>query len=58
MVARVVEHHWTEERIDELISLFEDRPCLYNTKSKDYHNRDRRKKAFDEIAATLEVTGM
>ena len=32
------------------------RPCLYNTKSSDYFNRDRRRKALDEIAAALGIT--
>ena len=52
-----VEFRWTEERIEELIVLFEDRPCLYNTKLKDYFNRDKKKKALDEIAAALGATG-
>ena len=52
-----LERRWTEERIDNLIMLLDERPCLYNTKSKDYFNRDRKKKALDEIAAVLDITG-
>lgn len=49
---------WTEVNVSELISLYEERPCLYNTKSKDYFNRDHRSKALDEIAKKLGTTGM
>ena len=47
---------WMEERTDELIMMYEDRP-FYNTKSSDYFNRDRRRKALDEIGAALGITG-
>ena len=39
-----LERRWMEERIDSLITLLDERPCLYNTKSKDYFNQDRKKK--------------
>lgn len=55
-IMAVSEYRWTEERVEELISLFEERPCLYNTKAKDYFNRDKKKKALDEIAAVLGAT--
>ena len=44
-----VELRQTEERVDNLIALLDERPCLYNTKL----NRDKKKKALDEIAAVL-----
>ena len=50
------ERRWTEERIESLITLLEERPCLYNTKIISYFNRDI-KKALDEIAALLDITG-
>ena len=49
---------WTKDKITELIDLYEDYPCLYNTKDKNYHDRDCRNKAVAEIAAKLEITGM
>ena len=49
---------WTAETSDQLISLYEERPCLYNTTLKEYHNRDARKKALEEIATTLKVSGV
>ena len=48
---------WTDQRIDELITLFEDRPCLYNVKSKNYFNRDLRRKALAEIGTALGTSG-
>ena len=48
---------WTTEMIDRLIDLYEERPCLYNTKMKEYHDRDLRKKALEEIATALDVSG-
>ena len=51
------ERRWTEERIESLITLLEERPCLYNTKIKSYFNRDIKKKALDDIAALLDITG-
>ena len=44
---------WTTEKVVLLISLYEERPCLYETTSKDYFNRDLRNKALQEIVASL-----
>ena len=49
---------WTVETISELIDLYEDRPCLYNTKQNDYFNRDLRSKALAEIAEAINFPGM
>ena len=48
---------WTEGVVSELITLYEERPCLYNTKAKDYFNRDLRRKSLEEIANILGKTG-
>ena len=48
---------WTAERVSELIDLYENHPCLYNTKRKDYSNRNARSEAIEAIASTLHVTG-
>ena len=48
---------WSGEKIVSLIELYEANPCLYDTKCKDYHNRDKKKKAVAEIASTLEMSG-
>ena len=52
-----VELRWTEERVDNLIALLDERPCLYNTKLRDYFNNQyKRNKALDEITAVLGVS--
>ena len=48
---------WTADAISELISHYQERPCLYDTKIKDYFDRDKRSKALAEIAELLKVNG-
>ena len=52
-----VEFRWMDEKVEELITLLEEKPCLFNTKPKDYFNRDKKKKAHEEIATALGITG-
>ena len=44
---------WTEDRVEQLVALYEEHPCLYDNKSKDYSNRDIRSTAVKEIAAAI-----
>ena len=44
---------WSSVKVDELIDLYEERPCLHNTTIKDYHNRDKRSTVMEEIANAL-----
>ena len=46
------------ERVERLIELYEARSCLYDTKSKEYFNRDKRTKALQEISDALNVPGV
>ena len=48
---------WTNEKLSELIDLYEQYQCLYNVKHKDYHNRDLRSKANLEIAKAMGCSG-
>ena len=48
---------WTEELVDELITLYERYPCLYNVKTKEYSNRDKRQQATHDISSTLGCSG-
>ena len=48
---------WSYEKITELIDMYEDRPCLYNTKHQEYFNREKRRKALSEIAAAMDFPG-
>lgn len=47
---------WRDELVRKLIELYRDKPCLYDTRSKQYHNRDLRKKCYEEIAEQLGST--
>ena len=53
----MAEFRWMDATVDELIALYQANSCLYDTKSKDYSNRDRRKKAVQEIATALGCSG-
>jgi hypothetical protein len=44
---------WTDQKTDELITMYQARPCLYNNLSDDYSNRDTRRKALEEIASAF-----
>lgn len=44
---------WTEQRCMDLIVMWENYPCLFDTSSADYVNRDKAKNAFIEIARAL-----
>ena len=48
---------WTANKIERLIQLLEERPCLYNTKDKFYYDREMRGKAVSEISNLLEISG-
>ena len=48
---------WTPDKIEELIELFAERPCLYNSGLREYNNREERKRALEEIATALEISG-
>ena len=44
---------WTEERVLELIALYQEQPCLYDTKSKLYLDRNRRTKTLNQISRKI-----
>jgi len=48
---------WSDEKVFDLITLYEKNPCLYNMKSKDYHNRGKKRMAVQKIAEELQTTG-
>lgn len=48
---------WSTDRVSSLIDLYEERPCLYNTKHKDYFNRDTRSKSLLEISEVIGLEG-
>ena len=48
---------WSLGKVAELLDLYEERPCLYNTLHKDYHNRDLRSKALKELSVACGFPG-
>ncbi|KAI4455696.1 hypothetical protein MML48_9g00021244 [Holotrichia oblita] len=46
-------HFWTTDNATRLIELYENYPCLYDAKSKNYHNRNLKVKALTEICDSL-----
>ena len=49
--------YWSDDKLGTLIDMYQERIYLYNTKHKDYFNRDIRNKAFSEIAKEHGTTG-
>ena len=49
-------HFWNSEKIDQFIELWETKPCLYDTTREDYHDRNIKKKAREEIATALGIS--
>ena len=43
---------------EKLIDLWPDYPCMYDVRSPEFKNRDKREKAVTEMAQKLEQTGM
>ena len=56
-LARRMEAGLSDEQGDHLISLLEQRPCLFNLKLKSYFNRDIKRKALEKIVKSLSITG-
>lgn len=46
---------WNKEMKETLIDLYREREILWNTKLKEYMNRDKRRNAMKEIAEQLKV---
>ena len=42
-------HKWSEEEVEKLIDIYEERPCLWDTFKKEYSKRDIRDGNFQEI---------
>lgn len=44
---------WSNEKIFRLIKLYEERPCLWDVFSQQYHNRETTSKAKSELEVSL-----
>lgn len=40
------EMEWSDDLVLRLINLYQAKPCLYDVREKDYHNRQKKKLAF------------
>ena len=45
------ERNWNDEKIALLITLYEDRACLWDVAHEDYMNRNRKEAAYCQIDA-------
>ena len=43
--------------MQELIEMYRERTCLYDSKSKDYHNREMKKRCYEEMAEQVGSSG-
>lgn len=42
---------------EKLVEIWPDHPCLYDVRSADFKNRDKRQKALEEIAIAVNQNG-
>lgn len=49
--------NWSNEIVDELIDMIQEREVVWNVQSKQYHNKDNRKDAVIEICDKIGCTG-
>ena len=50
--------YWSDEKLETLVDMFQERTYLYNVKQKEYFNRDKRNKAHSDMAKELGTTGL
>ena len=44
-------------QVTHMVKMIEARPCIWDPKCRDYHNRDIKAKAFNEVAKALNTDG-
>ena len=49
------EHQWTDSDVRDLIYMWQQEECLYNTQNKDYHNSTKRNSALERISVEIHV---
>ena len=52
------EYQWTDSDVRDLIYMWQQEECLYNTQSKDYHNSTKRSRAIERISVEKHVPVM
>jgi hypothetical protein len=56
-VTTAMAFHWTEDIEDKMIACWREHPCLYDTSSKDYHNRVSKQDVLEKISTEIGCTG-
>ena len=51
------ERKWSNTMETTLVEMWQQRPCIFDVSSKDFHDRVKRDKAWREIADTLDLPG-
>ena len=49
------EHQWTDSDVRDLIYMWQQEECLYNTQNKDYHNSTKRSRAIERLSVEIHV---
>ena len=50
-------HEWTKTEIDDVVTYYREEDILWNLSSKDYHNKDKRRVAFQRISEKMGISG-
>ena len=53
---KVEKRRWSDDEIENLIDLYESKPCLWDIFCKEYSKRDMKEKAMNEICEELSVS--
>ena len=48
---------WSKPVIERLIQLGQERPCLWNTKHAEYHDRNKRTNVMEKLVTELKIPG-
>ena len=49
------EHQWTDSDVQDLIYMWQQEECLYNTQNKNYHNSTKENSALERIPVEIHV---
>ena len=49
---------WTREATRQLVDLYREEPCLWNVKSTDYRNRNKKATAIQKITENMSTTDL
>ena len=50
-----IEHQWTDSDVRDIIFMWQNEECLYNTQNKHYHNSTKQSRAIERIPVEIHV---